>query len=453
MSEVITLPYKFVPRPYQLDLFRAIDNGYTRAIIVYHRRAGKDKSLFNILIKKAFERVGVYYYLFPEFAQGKRVIWDGIDGSGFKFMDHIPEILIYRKNGTDMKVELTNGSVIQIIGTDKFNKVRGANPVGCVFSEFAFQNPKGWNIIRPILRENGGWAVFNSTPNGKNHFYDMYNMATRNSLWFTQFLTIDDSVDNSGKRIVTDSDVQEERDSGMSEEMIQQEFYCSWVANSHGFYYLVDLESAQEEGRIGKVPWVPSSPVSSWWDIGAGKNSNGDNTAIWFTQTIDKTIHVIDFYQNTNKGLPHYAKVLQGKPYVYRDHNFPHDMANIEFGTGLTKYEQAEELFMGTRLNVVPKLGLADGINAVRSVLPMCYFDKIKCRDGLDALRNYHRRYNELKQEYDDKPVHDWASDPSDAFRYLATGLTMPKTRSFKGEYMKRNSIRVNTSKNNWMMA
>jgi len=447
MSDIITLPYQFRPRPYQLDLFKAIDNGYKRAIVVYHRRAGKDKALFNLLVKKAFERVGVYYYLFPEFAQGKRVIWDGIDGSGFKFMDHIPDKLVHRKNGTDMKVELANGSVIQIIGTDKFNKVRGANPVGCVFSEFAFQNPKGWNIIRPILRENGGWAAFNSTPNGKNHFYDMYNMAVTNPNWFSQFVTIDDSTNFDGSRIMTEEDIQEERDSGMSEEMIQQEFFCSWVANSQGFYYLSYLEQAQEEGRITNCPWSPSDTVETWWDIGAG-----DKTSIWFTQTMGKQVHVIDFLENTGKGLEFYAKELQKKNYVYRSHNFPHDIRHIEFGSGRTRIEVAEELFKGSRINILKKIGREDGINAARMIFPQVIFDKRKCIVGLDALRNYHREYDERKQEYKESPVHDWASDAADAFRYMAIGITMPHTRSFKSEFMKK-AVRVNSTKNNWMMA
>jgi hypothetical protein len=160
MSEIITIPYKFEPRTYQKELLAALDSGYRRAIAVYHRRAGKDKTMFNALVKKSLQRKGVYYYFFPEYAQGRRVIWDGIDGSGFKFLDHIPEPLIQSKNSTDMKIVLTNGSVIQVMGTDKFDKVRGSNPVGCVFSEFAFQNPKAWNIVRPILGENQGWAIF-----------------------------------------------------------------------------------------------------------------------------------------------------------------------------------------------------------------------------------------------------------------------------------------------------
>lgn len=439
----ISIPFEFRPRPYQVDLFKAMDSGYKRAITVWHRRCGKDKSMFNLLVKKSLERRGVYYYLFPEFAQAKRVIWDGVDGSGFKFLDHIPEILIQRKNGTDMKIELTNGSIIQLIGTDKFDKVRGANPVGCVFSEFAFQNPKAWNIIRPILAENRGWAIFNSTPNGKNHFYDMFNMAEKNQKWFTQFLTVKDTVDWDNNPIISEESIQEERDAGMSEEMIQQEFYCNWTANSQGFYYLTYIEDADKDGRIGRVPFDHSSPVETWWDIGVG-----DNTVIWFTQTMGNNIHIIDYYKNKGKGLNHYAKHLQSKPYVYRSHNFPHDMANTEFGTGRTRYEVAEEIFKGTRLNIIQKLGLEDGINAVRVVLPSCHFDKGKCADGLDALRNYHQQFDERLQEYKGKPVHDWASDPADAFRYMAIGVTLPKARAFKNNFMKKTAKASSTR--NW---
>lgn len=443
---VITIPYQFEPRIYQRDLMAALDSGYKRAIAIYHRRAGKDKTMFNVMIKKALQRKGIYYYFFPEYAQGRRVIWDGIDGSGFKFLDHIPEPLVQSKNSTDMKVVLTNGSVLQIMGTDKFDKVRGANPVGCVFSEFAFQNPKAWNIIRPILRENQGWAIFNSSTNGKNHFYDLYQMAIKNDNWFVQNLNVTQTLDANGNRYVTDKDIQEERDSGMSEELIQQEFFNSWTANSQGFYYLSIIEELEKERKIGKVPHTPSIPVETWWDIGAG-----DYTCIWFTQTIGKEINVIDYYSSNNRGIDHYAKVLQSKNYVYRSHNFPWDMGNVDFSTGRSRIEVAEELFKGTRLNVLPKLPKEDGRNAVRMILPTCNFDLAKCREGLDGLKNYRKEWDDKRQIYKDNDVHDWASDPADAFRYLAVGITLPRAKSYRNEFLKANS-RVITTKN-WRVA
>jgi hypothetical protein len=443
---VITIPYLFVPRVYQKELLIAVDQGYRRFIAIYHRRAGKDKTMFNMMIRESLKRVGVYYYFFPEYAQGRRVIWDGIDGGGMKFLDHIPEALIQSKNSTDMKIVLTNGSVIQIMGTDKFDKVRGANPVGCVFSEFAFQNPKAWNLIRPILAENRGWAAFNSSTNGKNHFHDLYQMAIKNEKWFVQNYNVLQTLDEDGNRYVSDEVIQEERDSGMSEELIQQEFYNSWTANSQGFYYLSILEELEKNGQIGNVKHDPSAPVETWWDLGVG-----DATSIWFTQTMGKEVHIIDYYSSNNKGMEHYAKVLQSKNYVYRGHNFPHDIINMEFGSGRTRYEVAEELFKGTRLNIVSKLPVSEGINAVRVVLPQCHFDKDKCRMGLDGLRNYTKQWDEKSQIFKDTPVHNWASDPADSFRYLAVGITLPKSRSFRNEFMKAATRQISVK--NWKIS
>jgi hypothetical protein len=332
------------------------------------------------------------------------------------------------------------------MGTDKFDKVRGSNPVGCVFSEYAFQNPKAWNIIRPILAENGGWAAFNSSTNGKNHFYDLHQMAISNPNWFVQNLDVTQTLDENGQRYISDSVIQEEREAGMSEEMIQQEFYNSWTANSQGFYYLAILEEMEKDGRIGRVPHDPSSPVETWWDIGVG-----DYTSIWFTQTTGKEVRVIDYYSANTKGIDHYAKVLQSKNYVYKSINFPHDMINIEFGSGRTRFEVAEELFKGTRIEMVSKLSKEEGRNAVRMILPNCRFDKIKCKEGLDGLKNYRKEWDDKNQVYKDTDVHDWAADPADAFRYLAVGISLPRSRSFRTEAMRSRTKSISTR--NWRTA
>ena len=385
------------------------------------------------MVREALKRRGTYYYFFPEFAQGRRVIWEGIDGSGFKFLDHVPEPLIQSKNSTDMRIILTNGSVIQIMGTDKFDKVRGSNPVGCVFSEFAFQNPKAWNVIRPILAENNGWAIFNSSKNGKNHLHELYERVKDNPRWFVQDLNVLQTLDENGNRYIGDEVIEEERAAGMSEEMIQQEFYNSWSANSQGYYYLPQIEELEAEGKICTVNHDPSSPVEVYFDIGVG-----DSTACWFIQTEGKAINVIDFYQNTNKGLDHYAKILQSKKYVYSAINFPWDMRNIEFGSGRTRFEVAEELFKGIRLNTVSKLPVSEGINAVRMILPACRFDKKRCKEGLNSLKNYKKEWNEKQQVFSDHPLHDWASDAADAFRYLSIGVSLPRSKAFRSDIIKK---------------
>lgn len=441
--KTIEIPYKFEPRTYQLRLLEALDSGYNRAITVWHRRAGKDKTLFNLIVKKAMERVGVYYYFFPEFAQGRRVIWDGIDNDGFRFRDHIPKELLRQAHKTDMKWELVNGSIIQIIGTDKYDKVRGSNPVGCVFSEFAFQNPAAWDVVRPILSANDGWAVFNSTPFGKNHFYDLYEMARGNEKWFTDLVTVEDSRDTRGRRYVSQEVIDEDRASGYSEEMIQQEYYCDFTANSEGFYYLKLMEEALTSGRISSVPFYPEIPVDTWWDIGVS-----DSTAIWFTQIVGKEIHVIDYYQDSSIGIDQYAKVLQNLPYVYGKHHMPHDITVTEFGTGRSRLEVAENLFGAKNIDIVPKLGREDGVNAARVIIPKCYFDLEKCELGVKALQNYHRQYDRKLQEFKNQPVHDWSSHAADAFRYMAVGLTMPKPKRLT-DLAKKRGIQAR----GWMVA
>jgi hypothetical protein len=442
----IQIPHNFEPRDYQLRLLSAMDSGYRWAVTAWHRRAGKDKTLFNLIVKKSLERRGVYYYFFPEFAQGRRVIWDGIDGAGMAFLEHVPRELFKQMHKTDMKIEMVNGSIIQIVGTDNYDKVRGSNPVGCVFSEYAYQNPAAWDVVSPILGENNGWAVFNSTPCGKNHFYKLYQGACKMDDWYADLVTVDDSIDPNGNKYMPDKAIEMERALGRSEEWIQQEYYCDFNANSNGFYYLKYLNEAEEEGRIGHISHDPSKLVDTWWDIGVG-----DSTAIWFTQTIGREVHLIDYYQNNAVGLEHYTQYLQGLPYMYHIHNFPHDMANTEFGTGRSRIEMAEDLLGSKNVNIIQKISIEDGINAARIILPRCWFDERKCEKGITALYNYHRQWDDKLKEFKNKPVHDWSSHPADAFRYFAVGLTMPRQASLMNNKLSRYGRRMTTK--SWMVA
>ena len=187
------IPHNYQPRPYQLPLLRAMDSGKKRACVVWHRRSGKDKTLINLMVKKMFERVGSYYYFLPTYKQGKKILWDGMDRNGMRFLDHFPAQVVTKKNETELKLQVANGSIFQIVGTDNYDSIMGSNPVGCVFSEYALQNPAAWDFIRPILAENEGWAVFNFTPRGMNHGYELFQMAERNQDWFCELLTVDDT--------------------------------------------------------------------------------------------------------------------------------------------------------------------------------------------------------------------------------------------------------------------
>lgn len=227
----IQIPHKFNPREYQLPLLRALDSGNKRAVIVWHRRSGKDKVCFNYMIKKAFEKRGTYFYFLPTYTQAKKVIWDNIDNDGFKMLDHIPKDLIVGTNSQELKIDLKNGSVIQLIAADTFEKGGvGTNPIGVVFSEYSISSPEVWDFVRPILKVNGGWAIFNFTPRGTNHAHKILQIARNTPEWFSQVLTVRDTS------ILTDEDIESERNEGMSEDLIEQEYYCKFIEGAGSFF-------------------------------------------------------------------------------------------------------------------------------------------------------------------------------------------------------------------------
>lgn len=327
-------------------------------------------------------------------------------------MDHFPKEVVKKRNETELRLELINGSAIQLVGSDNIDSILGTNPVGCVFSEYALQNPKAWDYMRPILRENAGWAIFDYTPRGKNHGYQLYQMAKANPEWFAQILTVRDT------QALSEADVQAERDAGMSEELIQQEFYCSFEGVLSGSVFGRAMQEAEKEDRICSVPWQPEFQVDTWWDIGTG-----DPTSIWFTQNIGREVHVIDYYENSGAGIgvDFYAKHLQSLPYVWGTHNGPHDLEAHQFAAnGKSTKEVAASL--GLSFKTVDKLDKQSQINAGRSFIKRCWFDKTKTERGRDALVSYHYKWSDERKAFADEAFHDWSSNGSDAFMYLAVG-------------------------------
>jgi hypothetical protein len=349
--------------------------------------------------------------MLPTLRQGRLVVWDGITRDGNKVLDmwH-PDLIAHRRND-EMKLELVNGSVWQVVGSDNYNSLVGSNPVGVVFSEYSIADPAAWDFIRPILAENGGWALFIYTPRGRNHGYDLFQAAEREEDWFCQRLTRDDT-----DAISVDA-VEAERRAGMEEAMIQQEFYCSFEAPNQGAYYGAQMMKADEEGRIGNVPHDPAVAVETWWDLGIS-----DSTSIWFAQRVGQEIHLIDYYEATGEALSHYSRILQEKAqagdwtYERTPIIAPHDVKARELGTGKTREEVLNGL--GIKCAVVPQHHVSDGIEAVRNTLGRCWFDSEKCERGIEALRQYTKDWDDTRKMYKDKPRHDWASHSADAFRY-----------------------------------
>ena len=406
----LRVPVDWRPRPYQLPLWKFLEDGGKRAVCVWHRRAGKDLCSINWAVVSALQRPGLYWHLFPTYNQGRKIAWDGMTKDGRAFLNHFPEELVEGKNNTEMRLTLKNGSIFQVVGTDNVDRLIGANPVGVIFSEYSVQDPRAWDYIRPILAENDGWALFIFTARGRNHGYDLLNIAKRNETWFQQVLSVEDT------RAIPMSAVDEERAAGMPEEMIEQEFFCSFDAPLVGAYYGNAMARLLADKHITKVPYEPLLDVHTSWDLGVG-----DSTVILFFQLQGNEIRIIDYYENQGEGLAHYIKVLREKEYVYGDHYAPHDIQVRDFSTGRSRLEIAREL--GVRFRVAANLRIDDGIEAVRSILPRCYFDEDKCSHLIEALRQYRKDYDEKLKAYKDRPLHDWTSHPADAMRYLALSV------------------------------
>jgi len=423
------------PRSYQRPLLAALlGHRFDRFMAVWHRGAGKDYTTLYATVILMLQRPGNYYFVYPEAAQGRRMLWDGLDEQGRPFLDIFPPELVVEKNETEMMIRFkpvgthTAGATWQLIGADDPDRHRGMNPAGIVFSEWPHIPESMYTkIAEPRLLTNQGWAVFIFTPEGKNHAHTMWKMAQgQPRTWFTQVLTVDDTKKDApgeaGTPVVSAAQIQALRAAGRAEEIIQQEYFCSFEGFLRGTVYGDVITTARKEGRIGAFPYRADLRVHTAWDIGLS-----DGTAIWFYQTDGRRFTFIDFLFERGKGLHHFAHVVQvrrpgetGRPYVYGDHTGPHDLEIVEYSSqrGQTRREVAREL--GLDFRVAPKLLVAEGIDMARRLFSRCYFHETTCGAGLDHLGAYHYAWEERKQEYGKEPVHDEHSHAADAFRTFA---------------------------------
>ena len=402
---------RFTPRWYQLPIIDAIENkGYKRVLAILPRRAGKDIVSFNLCIRQCLSKVCVVYYIFPTYSQAKKVIWDSVTNDGTRILEYIPDEVIASKNSQELKVRFKNGSLLQLVGSDNVDRLMGTNPQGCVFSEYALQDPRAFQYIRPILAANEGWAVFISTPRGKNHLWELFEMANNSDDWYSFKLTVDDT------KHISKEAMDKER-AEMSEDLIQQEYYCDFTLGVEGSYYSKYLDRMRLRGQIGQVPWEAGFKVHTAWDLGVR-----DSTTIIFFQTIGQTVRIIDCYENNKEGLEHYVNVLQSKPYSYGRHIAPHDIKVREFGTGITRLEKARQL--GISFTVSSDLSIIDGIEAVRTSLGKMWIDEVSCLILIKALENYRQEFDAKKKTYKPHPLHDWSSHFADCMRYLCINLS-----------------------------
>jgi phage terminase large subunit len=404
----ITLPFEFSPRRYQLPFFQAMDSGHRRAILRWHRRAGKDLACIHLTAKKAFERTGVYFHILPFYAQARKTAWEGKDNAGKPFVSAFPNELIEKKNDQEMKIVLKNGSIWQLIGADNVDSIVGTNPVGIVFSEFSLMRPEVWDLLRPILAANGGWAVFNFTPRGQNHAYDLEQLASQDKEhWFVD-------VRKANETGVFDSVTLEQERSEIvaktgDDALFRQEYMVEYLSAVQGAYYARQMETRP----VQSVPYDPQLPVHDVWDLGIS-----DSMAVTMWQAVGTERRLIDAVEYVGKGLPEVIADLKRRPYVWGKHFAPHDIRVRELGTGQSRLEVAKSL--GWDFEVVPQIPLQDGIDNCRAKLSRIVYDKDKAKDWARAMRNYQRKYDERTHSFTDKPLHDGSSHYADSTRYAA---------------------------------
>ena len=392
-----------------------------------HRRWGKDALFLNWTAVASQRRVGGYWHLLPEASQARKAIWDAVDEfTGVRRIDQaFPLAMRASTRESDMFIRFKNGSTWQVVGSDNYNSLIGSPPVGVVFSEFAYANPASWQKISPILINNGGWAAFISTPFGRNHFHGLYEYARTDPAWFADLQTVEDTGIFTPEQIAAEErQLAAQRGLQEAQAIIKQEYYCSFDAAIPGAYFGPVLEEMDRMAppRITAVPYDPGFAVETWWDLGIR-----DDTAIWFAQKVGRETRIIDYYESSGVGLDHYAQVLREKNYNYHPTTcvFPHDAAHGQLSQrGGASLADVMKKDYGYSYRIVPVTkSLQWSINQVRSFLPTCVFDSVKCKDGLDKLRQYRRKWNPLTRAYHDTPSHDFSSHAADSFRTGVEGM------------------------------
>ena len=391
----------YSPRAEQRKIHDAVaENRFV--VVVAHRRMGKTVAAINQLIHAALENGSAnprYGYIAPTYGQAKRVAWD--------YLCEFTRPLEGSQNISELKVDFY-GRRIQLYGSDNPDSLRGQYFDGIVLDEIGDQNPKIWNeIIRPALADRMGWALFLGTPKGANHFKDFRDRAEKEPGWaLLEFKA-------SQTSILTPEELEAAKRE-MGEDKYLQEFECSFDAPVEGAYYasiIANLESV----RFQAFETDDLCKTYTAWDLGVG-----DSTAIWVCQVNGQERRLIDYYENHGQGLDTYVRWIRDNGYSKAEHILPHDVEVRELGSGKSRKETLQEL--GLNITVCPRLSVDDGIQAVRRALPSCWFHP-KTKQGLDCLRNYRREYDEKRNVFYDKPLHDWSSHGADAFRYLCVGL------------------------------
>ena len=451
MGGVITIPYR--PRNWA----RKLHDSFKRwSALVLHRRAGKTTAVLNhhqrAALNDEWERERLRYlkpdltekqldelvsppggrhygHVMPYRTQAKLVAWDKLK----HYASAVPGV---RFNESELLVRYPNGNKLQLFGADDPDAFRGFAGSGLSFDEYS-QQPRNIfsEVLSKALGDHLGYAIFLGTIKGKDHLFQTYDVAKGSEDWLAMWQDIDRSVESEDGITIQllEQAMADDRElvaNGlMTQDEFDQEWYLSTEAAIKGAYFGAEMAAALKEGRITRVPYDPVLPVDTDWDLGID-----DDMAIWFSQsTRSGEIRLIDYYANSGEGFPHYIGVLNARGYVYGKHYPPHDIAVRELGTGKSRKETAASLGLKFE-DPEGALPLVDGIDAARLIMRRCWFDEVKCKAGIEALRQYRKSYNTRLETFTATPVHNWASHGADAFRGLAVRHQVPREARKRGK-------------------
>jgi phage terminase large subunit len=432
---IIKLPHIYVARDYQMEFWDAFHSGKYRIFVLnWHRRAGKDMTCWNAAIERTAESVMTTKYAFPTNDMSRDNLWESYTNDGLRFTDFVPENLRVKSHSTDdglndslKRIEFITGGSIRVISASKPGRLRGGNSKLFVLSEFQAMDPTVIDIIEPILEANNGILILNMTSNGDSAAKRMLEAWKNDPTVYVSILTVEDTPVFTPEQMIRIRKANIERflARGQSEEeanaFVDQEYYCSWDSPVVGSYFGSAMRRADEDKRIMNIPYETQLPVNTYWDLGVD-----DSTSIWFLQMNGRELRLIDYYESSGEGLSHYANILNSKGYSYGKHYAPHDIEVRELTTGVSRRETAKGL--GINFETVQRpTRKEDGIDAIRTILSRCYFDKERCKRGIDGLKGYKKKWNDKMMVYSNEPVHDWTSHPTDAFQTLALSNPQPQ--------------------------
>lgn len=395
-------------------------NGGTRQLLFWHRRAGKDEINLHMHAVSSAKRPGTYWHMLPMAAQARKAIWTAVNPHSGKrrLFEAFPPEYIANMNDNEMFIRFKSGSTFQVVGSDNYNSLVGSPPIGITFSEWALANPSAWAYLSPILAENGGWASFITTPRGGNHAKGMLDAVKNDPKWFTETLTVEDTGAISREAIEEQRAVYKGLfGAEIADLLIDQEFYCSFAGALVGAYWGAEIAEAEREGRFKPIDIDRSKPVHTIWDLGKAINN-----PIWCIQVDGNRINVVDFYRPDSDDLEDWCIWLNDKGY-HGDDYIPDDVLDPVWGSKLTRWDMLKA--KGRKPKLVKRIAVADGIHAGRETIKIATFHQAdderseRVSLGIEGLKNYRREWDDDLKRFRDNPVKDWAEHIGSSWRYL----------------------------------